>query len=165
MSQHGVLDVRCADFLKDNHRAYVQKARRKKIALISVDVTSRHSSDVRLVFGSTQLIAGGHSFPVETRSKILRKLSAFTWDFLFYLVIDFHPVTAAIEAFFFVTGPIYNWRLRRHLSRLTDADVVLRPGQAGQFVLGFRGVSSQPERLDLYVSDGSGERRTIACAV
>ena len=165
MSQDGVLAVRCADFLKDNHRAYAHKARRKKIALISVDVTTRHSSDVRLLIGSTELIAGGNSFPAETRAKVLRKLSAFTWDFLFYLVIDFHPVTAAIEAFVFLTGPIYNWRLRRHLSRLTDADVALRPGEAAQFVLGFRGVSSQPERLDLCVCDGSGERRTIACAV
>jgi hypothetical protein len=163
MSQDGFLDVRCADFLKDNHHAYAQKARRKKIAVICVDVTNRHSSDVRLLIGSSQVIAGEKSFPAETRAKILRKLSAFTWDFLFYWVIDFHPVTAAIEAFLFLTGPIYNWRLRRHLSRLIDADVVLRPGEATQFVLGFRGLSSKPERLDLYVSDGSGERQTVSC--
>jgi hypothetical protein len=163
MSQESRLDVRCADFLKDNHRAYAHKARRKKIALISVDVTNRHSSDVRLLIGSSQLIAGGKSFPAEARARILRKLSAFTWDFLLYLVIDFHPVTAAIEAFLFLTGPIYNWRLRRQLSRLTDAEVVLRPGEAAQFALGFRGVSSKPERLDLCVSNGRGERQTVSC--
>jgi hypothetical protein len=159
------VDVRSADFLKDNHRAYAHKARRKKIALVSVEVTNRHSSDARLLIGSSQLIAGGQAFPAESRRLILRKLSAFTWDFLVYLIVDFHPVTAAIEAFLFLTGPIYNWRLRRDLKRLTDADVPLTPGQSVQFVLGFRGVRSKPERLDLSVGDDRGESRVVSCEV
>jgi hypothetical protein len=43
------LAVKCADFLKDNHHAYAAKARRKKIALIGVEVTNRRSEDVRLL--------------------------------------------------------------------------------------------------------------------
>lgn len=165
MTPADALDVKCADFLKDNHRAYAHKARRKKIALIGVEVTNRHSSDVRLLIGSSQLIAAGKTFPAETRRLILRKLSAFTWDFLVYLIIDFHPVTAAIEAFLFLTGPIYNWRLRRHLKQMADADVSLRQGESTTVVLGFRGVSPQPERLALCVSDGSGGRQTIPCEI
>ena len=74
------LDVKCVNFLKDNPRVYALKAARKKIALIGLDATNRHSSDVRLVLGSAQLIAAGKSFPVERRAVILRKLSPFTWD-------------------------------------------------------------------------------------
>lgn len=159
------LELRCVDLLKDNHRAYAHKARRKKIALISVEMTNRHSSEVRLLIGSSQLIAGGKGFPAEGRATILRKLSAFTWDFLVYLIIDFHPVTAAIEAFLFLTGPIYNWRLRRHLKGLTDSDVSLRPGESTTVVLGFRGVSSPPERLELSVCNAAGEKQLVCCEI
>jgi hypothetical protein len=160
------LGVKCADFLKDNHHAYAAKARRKKISLIGVEVTNRCSEDVRLLLGSSQLIAAGKIFPAENRTVILRKLSAFTWDFLVYLIIDFHPVSAAIEAFLFLTGPIYNWRLRRHLRLLSDGEKLLRPGESEKVILGFRGVPKKPdeiETLQLWYRCGDGEKETIRC--
>ena len=166
MTHADALDVKCADFLKDNHRAYAHKARRKRIALVSVEVTSHHSSEVRLLVGSSQLVAGGNSFPAETRAIILRKLSAFTWDFLIYLIIDFHPVTAAIEAFLFLTGPIYNWRLKRHLRLLSDGELSLRPGESAKLVLGFRGVpkkAQELEELELCYRCGDGEKQAVRC--
>jgi hypothetical protein len=159
------LDVTCVDFLRDNHRAYASKPARKKIALIGIEVTNRHSCDVRLVPGSSQLIAGSSSIPAEKRAVILRKLSAFTWDFLVYLIIDFHPISAAIEAFFFLTGPIYNWRVRRHLRLLSDGETLLRPGQQMKLVLGFRPVSAKPEKLNLYYRCGDSEPQMLQCDV
>jgi hypothetical protein len=128
-------------------------------------VTNRHSSDVRLVPGSSQLIAGASSFPTEKRAVILRKLSAFTWDFLVYLIIDFHPVSAAIEAFLFLTGPIYNWRLRRHLKHLSDGETLLGPGQHLKLVLGFRPVSTRPDKLNLCYRCGDGEPQMLPCDI
>ena len=159
------LDVKCVNFLKDNQRVYALKAARKKIALIGLDATNSHSSDVRLVLGSSQLIADGKSFPVESRAVILRKLSPFTWDFLIYLIFDFHPVLAAIDAFLFLTGPIYNWRLRWQLKLLSDGETLLRPGESTKVVLGFRGVSTKPDQLKLCYCCGDGETQTLQCEI
>src|SRR3989442_8822420 len=79
---HVVLDVKCEDFLKDNRHLYVRKAKRKKIALISVELANTHSGDVRLLLGAATLIAGERRYNVERRAIIIRKLSEFKWDFL-----------------------------------------------------------------------------------
>lgn len=157
--------VHCVDFLKDNRHAYAAKARRKKIALIAVDATNRHSSDVRLLLDSSRLIAGGGNFSAERRAVVLRKLSAFTWDFLVYLILDFHPISAAIETFLFLTGPIYNWRLWRHLRHLSDGEILLRPGESTKIVLGFRGVRAALDYLELCYCCGDREKGMIRCDV
>jgi hypothetical protein len=159
------LDLKCEDFLKDNHHVYAMKAVRKKIAIISVDTTNRNTADVRLLLGSSQLVAGGKSYNAESPALVLRKLSEFTWDFLLYTIIDFHPVTAAIEAFLFLTGPLYNWRVRRKLKLLSDGEMLLRPGERKKALLAFRGVSKKPDELRLSCYCQDGERLRIECAV
>ena len=67
------LGVKCDDLLKDNNHWYALKARRKKIALLRVEVTNTQASDVLVRFGSTKLIAGGKTFGTESPAVILRK--------------------------------------------------------------------------------------------
>lgn len=143
------LGVKCDDLLRDNNHLYAIKARKKKIALVRIEVTNSQSADVLVVWGSAKLTSAGKSFGAESPAVILRKLSEFTWDFLLYSLVDFHPVTAAIETCVFLTGPLYNRRLRRQLALLSDGEISLRPGESKTAVLAFRGVSKELERLTI----------------
>jgi hypothetical protein len=150
MNDGATLEVKCDDVLKDNRYVYAMKARRKKIALVRLEVTNPQSSDVQVILGSTTLAAAGKTFcGAESPAVIVRKLSEFTWDFLFYWIIAFHPVTAAIEACLFLVGPLYNRRLRRQLALLSDSEIVLRPGESKTAVIAFRGGSKELERLTI----------------
>jgi hypothetical protein len=157
--------VKCSDFLKDNHHVYALKAARKKIALISLEAASRHSAELRLMLGASRLIADGKSYIAERPAVILRKFSEFTWDFPLYTIIDFHPVTAAIETFLFLTGPIYNWRLRRQLKLLSDGELLLGPGERKRVLIGFRGVSKRPEQLIVAFRFGDGQEHQLECNI
>ena len=143
------LGVKCDDLLKDNSHWYALKARRKKIALLRVEVTNTQSSDVLVRFGSTKLIAGGKTFSTESPAVVLRKFSEFTWDFLVYALLDFHPVKAILDVSLLLFGPLYNRRLKRQLVLLTDADMSLRPGESKTALVAFRGVPPKLEQLTI----------------
>ncbi len=157
MSDGNTLGIKCEDVLKDNSYLYAHKSRRKKIAIVRVEVTNSLSAEVQVRFGSTKLIAGGKSFNAESPAVILRKLSEFTWDFLIYPLLDFHPVTAIFEVCVLLMGPLYNRRLRRQLSLLTDADMSLRPGESKSAMVAFRGVPKELERLTIVFRRGEEE--------
>jgi hypothetical protein len=149
-----ILTANCDDVLRNNDHLYAKKARRKKIALIRVDVTNSQSSDVHVLLGSTKLTSAGKTFTAENPAVILRKLSEFTWDFLLYSIVDFYPITAVIEAFVFLTGPLYNRRLKRQLALLSDGEMALRPGESKAAVIAFRGVSKELEWLTIWFRSG-----------
>ena len=149
MSDPMTLGVKCDDLLKDNSHWYALKARRKKIALLRVEVTNTQSSDVLVRFGSTKLFAGGKTFGTESPAVILRKFSEFTWDFLVYVLLDFHPVMAIFDVSLLLFGPLYNRRLKRQLALLTDADLSLRPSESKTAIVAFRGVAKELERLTI----------------
>ncbi|MEX2120042.1 MAG: hypothetical protein WD847_10650 [Pirellulales bacterium] len=159
------LNLKCEDFLKNNRHLYAHKAGRKKIALISIEAANEKSGDVRLVLGAARLIAGGQSHNVEPPAVIIRKLSEFTWDFLLYSIIDFQPVLAAVDAFFLLTGPLYNRRLRKQLRLLSDGEMLLGPGECKQAIVGFRGVSRGAQELELSYCSPDGEQRKLQCAI
>jgi hypothetical protein len=165
MTKSVPLEIKCEDFLKENRHVYAHKAKRKKIAIVSVEATNRDMADVRLLLSASQLIAAGESYDAESPAIVLRKLSEFTWDFLLYTIIDFHPVTAAIEAFVFMTGPLYNRRLRRQLKLLSDGEIILKPGECKRALLAFRGVSKTPNELRLSYCCEGDERRQVQCSV
>ncbi len=166
MTQAIALDLRCADFLKDNHTLYAHKARRKKIALIRVEAVNSNSGEVRLRLAETQLLAGGTLHRAESPEVIIRKFSEFTWDFLVYLFLDFHPVLAALDVFFLLSGPFLNWRLKRQLRELSNSDLSLKPGERRQILLGFRGVAQPPEQLQLVIGcEDASSPQTVACAI
>ena len=129
MNDRMTLGVKCHDALKDNGHWYAIKARRKKIALIRIEVSNPQSAEVQVRLGSTKLTAGGKMFATESPAVILRKLSEFTWDFLLYSLLDFHPVTAVIEVCVWLTGPLYNRRLRRQLALLFRSGHVAAAGR------------------------------------
>jgi hypothetical protein len=158
------VDVTCSDFLHGNERVYARKARRKKIAIVRVEATNRGAVAARLRLGSSTLVAGGTSHAVEDPATIIRKLREFTWDFLAYSIIDFHPVTAALDGVLFVSGPIYNRLLRRRLAKLTNADLVLAPGKSEIALVAFRGVRGAPEVLKTTLRAGD-EEIVLQCAV
>jgi hypothetical protein len=149
MNNRMTLAAKCDDVLRNNDHLYAIKARKKKIALVRIEVTNPQSSDVHVLLGSTKLTSAGKTFGAERPAVILRKLSEFTWDFLLYSIVDFHPVTAAIEACLFLTGPLYNRRLKRLLALLSDGEMTLRPGESKAAVIAFRGVSNELERLTI----------------
>ena len=157
MSDPITLSVKCDDLLKDNSHWYALKARRKKIALIRVAVTNTHASDVLVRFGSTKLIAGGKTFGTESPAVVLRKFSEFTWDFLVYVLLDFHPVMAIFDVSLLLFGPLYNRRLKRQLALLTDADMSLRPGESKTAIVAFRGIAKELERLTIVFCCGEAE--------
>jgi hypothetical protein len=159
------LKVRCEDFLKDNRRVYARKAVRKKIAIVSVEATNLHTADLTLRLGSTELIAGGTSYRAESPAVIVRKLSEFTWDFLFYSIIDFHPINALIDAFFFLTGPLYNRRLRRQLKLLSDGELILKPGECKKALIAFRGVAGRADVVWLSIYRADGNKQQLQCSV
>ena len=47
MKKTPVFDVKCEDFLKDNHHVYALKAKRKKIAIVSLEATNRQPAELR----------------------------------------------------------------------------------------------------------------------
>jgi hypothetical protein len=159
------LDVKCEDFLKDNQHLYAFKARRKKIALIKVDIANKHSAEVRILLGDSKLIAGEQSYNVETPATIIRKFSEFTWDFLLYMILVFEPVLLAADIFFFLSGPLYNRRLKKQLHSLTDSEMLLKPGECKQALLGFRGVSKGTDQLQLLYCCHDGKPQQARCPI
>jgi hypothetical protein len=160
------LEVKCEDFLKDNPHLYAHKAKRKKIALVSVEAAAQGSSeDVTVALGSARLLAAGGSYGVEKPGRIIRRFSEFTWDFLFYLLIDFHPVLALVDVLFLLTGPLYNRRLKKQLRLLSDGEMVLRPGERKTAILGFERVPSGATQLQLWYRHGNGDPQRIECDV
>jgi hypothetical protein len=157
MSDRMTLGIKCEDLLIDNHYLYAHKARKKKVALVRIEVTNPLSVDVQVRLGSTKLTAAGKTFDTERPAVILRKFSEFTWDFLFYAILDFHPITAAFELCVWLTGPLYNRRLRRQLVLLTDSDLSLRPGESKTAMVAFRGVPKDLERLTIVFRCGETE--------
>ena len=160
-----VVAVKCEDFLRDNPHLYAHKAKRKKIALISVEAGNRDSTEIRIGLGTAKLRIGEQGYAVESPGLIIRKFSDFTWDFLVYSILVFQPVLVVVDAFFFLTGPLYNRRLRKQLHLLSDGEMVLRPGESMKAILGFRGVSKAPTQLHLLCRGNSGERLEIPCDI
>ena len=156
------LEVKCEDSLKDNQHVYALKARRKRIALIRVKAENKGSDDLRVPLGDAKLTAGGQSYGVESPATLLRKFSEFTWDFLLYAIFSFHPVLVVVDLFLLLTGPLYNRRLRKQLRSLSDGELLLKPGEGKEVLLGFRGVpkGTDQRRLLLYCGR-DGERHEI----
>ena len=165
MSNAADLVIKCEDHLKDNRHLYAHKARRKKIALIGVEVTNGHSAQVTMALGASKLVAGGQNHCVETPSVIIRKFSEFTWDFIVFAILEFNPVLVAVDIFFLLTGPLYNRRLRKQLRLLTNAELVLKPGERTKAILGFRRVSKPGTQLQLWYRCGEGEEQEIECDI
>jgi hypothetical protein len=165
MNNPADLDLTCGDFLKDNHHFYAHKARRKKIALISVEAANKTSADVRLMLGDSKLMAGEQSYSVEPSAIIIRKLSEFTWDFVLYTILDFQPLLAVVDGFVFLIGPLYNRRLKKQLLAISDSDMVVRPGECRKAILGFRGVSKGADQLKLFYHCGTGEKQQVQCSL
>jgi hypothetical protein len=164
MNTPAALDVKCEDFLRDNRRIYARKAKRKKISIISLEATNQHTTELRVLFGESKLLSGAKTYSPENSAVVFRKLSEFTWDFLIYSIIDFHPVAAVFEAFIFLTGPLLNWRLKRQLKLLSDGELPLRPGERKRVLLAFPGVTQKLDELHLSFSQ-QGERLQVSCAL
>jgi hypothetical protein len=147
MNNAAELDVTCADSLKDNRRLYAHKARRKKIAMISFEAINPGPTEIRIVLGAATLVADGQRHGVESPAIILRECREFTWDFLVYAILDFHPVLVFVDAAIFLTGPLYNRRLQKQLHLLTASDMIVAPGACRTALLGFRGVPKGPAQL------------------
>ena len=158
-------DLRCEDFLKNNRHLYAHKARRKKIALISVEAASRHSAEITIDLAATKLVAGENSHSVESPEVLTRKFSEFTWDFVVYSILDFHPLLAIVDGILWLSGPLYNWRLRKQLQLLSGGEMVLRPGERKKAILGFRGVTKAPTHLHFSYRCEGGEPYQLACDV
>jgi hypothetical protein len=159
------LEVKCEDFLRNNPHLYARKAKRKKIALIGVEAANRSSADIRIELGASKLVAGDQSYGVESPDVIIRRFSEFTWDFMVYSILDFHPLLAVVDAAFFLSGPLYNRRLRKQLHLLSAAEMVVRPGESKKAILGFRGLSKTPTQLRLLCRLDAGERLEVACVI
>jgi hypothetical protein len=151
------VDIRCSDFLRGNDHLYSWKARRKQFAFVRVDVTNRESTALRVLLGSSTLTASGKRYHAEDPAVIIRKLGEFTWDFLLYSIIDFHPITAVLDVALFLSGPLYHRRLRRQLGMLTNKDLLLLPGETKTAVLAFRGPATHPMKLTTTVCVGDSE--------
>lgn len=92
--------------------------------------------------------------------RVIRRLSEFTWDFLLYTIIDFHPITAVVEILFLVSGPFYNRRLRKQLRSLTDSDLTLGPNDRTEKVLAFAGVRQPAKSISVpYTVDGADTQK------
>ena len=157
------LNVACSDFLKDNRHVYARKARRKKIALIKVEAANNQREDVQLRLQEFRLIAGAQDHKVESPAVILGKFSEFTWDFIVYAILDFQPWLIAVDAFFFLSGPIYNRRLKMQLKLLSDGTTLLKAGESKEIVLGFGGVRKEPTELVLRYASSDGHVHETRC--
>ena len=160
------LEIVCEDFLKDNRRLYAHKAKRKKIALIAVEAVCKGGSGtVTIDLGAAELVTDKKRHGVEPPDRLIRRFSEFTWDFLFFLIVDFHPVLSLIDLLCLLGGPLYNRRLRRQLRLLSDGEMTLGAGERKKAILGFRGLRTAPThlRLSYRCQDGTPER--IECAI
>jgi hypothetical protein len=157
------VDLQCDNFLTDNRHVYAIKANRKKIAIIRIRATNRDTSAVRLLLGSSKLIADGMTYDVEHPAKIIRKLGEFTWDFLLYSIIDFHPITAIIDSSLFLTGPFYNRRLKRQLATLSNGELSLSAGESKSALLAFRCPATNLERLRVPAVAAGGVESPLEC--
>lgn len=157
-------EITCSDFLKRNDLLYAHKARRKRISLLRITATNRGAAALRLFLNSAKLTVDGKHFSAESPAVVMRKLREFTWDFLLYSVISFHPVSAAIDALVFLSGPLYNRRLRRQLALLVDGDLLLSPGETKSALVAFRGVRGNPDKLRILARTGDDERE-VECPI
>ena len=139
-SQSAALRTTCNDHLKNNRHVYALKAHRKKIAIIRLHAKNAQRAPLRIRFTELRLLAGGEQYSAEPGDGVIRKLSEFTWDFLLYLVLDFHPLVALVDLSLFLTGPLYNRRLRKQLNELIADDLLLEPDEEQTFLVGFRGL-------------------------
>ena len=142
------VEVSCTDFLKDNPHIYAHKARRKKIALIKLELSNDGDTPMEFDLGSTTLIAGGKSHDIKAPETLIKKFREFTWDFIIFAIFDFHPILIMFDLLFLVMGPLYNRRLRRQLRDLTNEPLTLKPGEKKTVVLGFLKVKP-PEQIQL----------------
>jgi len=154
------LEICCSDFLKDNPHVYAHKARRKKIALIKLDLANEGDAAVEVDLGAAHLIAGGNSHAAEAPETLIKKFREFTWDFILFAIFDFHPLLVMIDLFFLVTGPLYNRRLRRQLRQLTNESITLKAGEKKSVVLGFLNMMQAPESVKLRQQDDGGDWAT-----
>ena len=159
MDQTNDVIARCEDHLRGNPHVYAHKARRKKIALIRVELRNQGSDSVRLDLSNAELEAGARFVSVVSPERILRRFSEFTWDFLLFAVLDFHPILIAADLFFLICGPLYNRRLKRQLSELTNSAIELQPGESRTVLLGFEASGEAPTSLKIPMqSDGQGRQ-------
>jgi len=159
------LEVRCEDYLKDNHHFYAFKAKRKKIAVINVEVVNKSAADVQLLLDESTLRVADRICNLELRATIFWKLSEFTWDFLLYLILDFHPLLAAVDMFFLLSGPLQNRMLKKQLHALSDGEMLLKAGESNKVLLGFRGVSKGPRQLQLVYCVARSEKHQLQCDI
>ncbi len=160
------LSITAKNFLKHNPRLYAHKARRKKIALISITAqAASHIDELRINLRAAKLVVGSKSYDVEAPKRIIRKFSEFTWDFLIFAILDFHPVLVLVDIFFVLSGPLYNRRLKKQLRLLSDDEMALRPGELKKAILGFRGVPKGAAQLQLWYRCGEGDQMMIVCDI
>ena len=126
---------------------------------------NRDSTEIRIELGTAKLRVGEQGYAVESPGLIIRKFSEFTWDFLVYSILVFQPVLVVVDAFFFLSGPLYNRRLRKQLHLLSDSEMVLGRGDCKKAILGFCRVSREAAQLQLSYRRGDGERREITCDI
>lgn len=157
------LEIKSDDFLTDNAHVYAIKARRKKIAILKITASNRTAIDVRLLLGSSKLTVRGKTYDVEQPEAVIRSLGEFTWDFLLYSIIDFHPVTMVIDAALFLTGPIYNRRLRQQLSLLSAHELDVPSGECRSALVAFRCRTKDFEGLTVPVRDANGTDTLANC--
>ncbi len=157
-ARHSVLRATSADHLENNRHVYALKARRKRIAMICVSATNISPLPIRLLFEPTRLHASGRKPCPERPEQIIRKLSEFTWDFILYLVLDFHPILAFVDVAFLLAGPIYNRRLRKQLKAVMADDLLLQPNEERTFLLAFDHVpkSATLDHLELHYRADNG---------
>ena len=160
------LKVVCEDFLQDNHRLYAHKAKRKKIALIAIEAASSSASGtLTLDLGAAELISDKKRHGVEPPEYLVRRFTEFTWDFLLFLVVDFHPILSIIDLLGLLGGRFYNRRLRRQLRLLSDGEMTLGTGERKKVVLGFRGVRGSATHLQLPVRYQDGKSEQVTCPI
>ena len=160
------LSITAKSFLKHNPRLYAHKARRKKFALICITAqASSHIDELRIDLQAAKLVVGSKSYGVEAPKRIIRKFSEFTWDFLIFAILDFHPVLVLVDIFFVLSGPLYNRRLRKQLRLLSDGEMALRPGEQKKAILAFRAVSKGAAQLCVQYRCGESELKEIVCDI
>ncbi|MGB0581195.1 MAG: hypothetical protein ACPGVU_15970 [Limisphaerales bacterium] len=142
-------EVSATDFLKGNPHVYAHKARRKKIALIKLDLTNDGDGPVEFELGSAKLIAGGNRHDIDAPETLIKKFREFTWGFIIFAILDFHPLLIMCDLLFLIMGPLYNRRLRRQLRDLTNESIHLKAGEKKTVVLGFLTVKQAPEQIQV----------------
>ena len=151
--------LRCSDMLRDARAFHLAKARWKRFALIRCTVDNHGPAALTVHAGGSTLVAGGAEYPTEPRDIVIRKCSEFTWDFLAYLILDFGLVTAVLDIFFLLAGPLTNRRLRKKLAPIAEGDATVAPGGRWEGILAFHKVPRGKGTVVLrYTPRGEGER-------